>query len=970
MKSNLLTLLWLCVCPQLYAQTAKDLISLDVPQVHDKKIKQNLLLRSKNVKDLQITIDYFDCTDAKDTILVYHLSSKGSKRTNEGIYQAGLNLLNNENGSHVTPLYKDIVLKNGGLPAGDYKAYVSIKLNDSLIKKSFYHHIDSSLSIGSRAKNDLDNIYSQQKAPKLLGTDLSGIRGTSNITGSYNLIKNSANKINKAFNRKGYTVSYREGARRTFVDLHYQGRYIGYYEIDMNEPVSETIKKQKARLQDNIGTGVTNELENSKTVLSQIKKLYEEHRKKEVNGDITVSGNAASGQEEYSESENNYYEVAGQIQVPVLNIPITLEGYYTSQDKNRIAKASYLRVHYDTEQAKEELLKLISSYNNKYTEGVAKGKGLQGVYHTYLSKLQQEKEKLWSEVKTETGIANIENFKTDTSGLLKEITANYETKLTDTLSHVGHSLKDSSNTAVKAIQTKDRIMQLYGKAIKKYQQIQELEVKAQKYYILLEQYENNSYFDSVLAYDRLKDVSNGSAGEMTYKQLVKSASNLLPDGKAKEFITGVTHLDAGIINKEVSSYTLNGQTIKGIDLGYDLGFCETEFTYGRVEYVNREGQVDKYNGYSGRASFKPGRKQKATLIYYGYIPSKRMLREGDFFDDVDVTMPGFKDPIHIVSVAYTGQINKYINVEAEGATSFRAMDEYQKSGVKPSEKVSYRVDAEGSIPNTTIDVKGGYEHIGKQFENNSLPLNLSGTDKYTAGAKGQFFKNFLTLGVEYYYLIQQNLASRSAHSKWGFDLKTTSKRYPSVSLSYKPFTTFRSFADTFSITQRPILGEVWLGKLSYQIKRKTYVLRLTAVYNRNTALTDTIESNSNIAQLNALFTSGKLNLMLNVGQTNVKATQISPVHGKTNFLTIGAGYVINEQWNINGGQDIGVMKTGLSRYAANIGCGYRFKNTPLTIQTSFRYNTYKIVEGQRWKQLYGGRLDVNWRFRFKIDEKA
>lgn len=486
---------------------------------------------------------------------------------------------------------------------------------------------------------------------------------------------------------------------------------------------------------------------------------------------------------------------------------------------------------------------------------------------------------------------------------------------------------------------------------------------------LLEQYRDNNYIDSVVAYDKIKNIADGKGDEKSYKQLVKSASGLLPEGSAKKFITGLTNLDAGIINKRISSYTLNGQTIKGVDVGYDLGFCETGFTYGRIEYVGRDGTVDKYSGYSARANFKPTKKQTATVTYFGYMPSKKMLNETDFFKDVDVTMPSFKQPVNIVSLAYGGTLSKTFHFETEGATSFRSVHDYNKENTHIADKSSWKFLIDGIIPNTNLNVQANYEHVGKQFENNTLPLNLSGTDKYTATVKNTFFKSFLAVGVEYNYLIQQNFSNRSASSKWGFDISTHSKQYPSISLSYKPFATFRSYSDTLNIPQRPILGAVWLGKVSYQIKKKGYVLRLTGIYNKNTALVDTTATNSNLVQLNFLYTRGKINLMMNVGQMGMNATQVSSVHQKTNYMTFSGGYQLNAQWMVNAGQDIGFTSYGLSRYAATMGWSYRFKNTPLMIRVNMRYNTYKLAETQSWKTLYSGMLDINWSFKFKMNEK-
>lgn len=955
MKANLLTCLLLFLCSTLYAQVSREVISLGLPYVQQDEIYQDLFIKDAGIKAISITVACFDVTKAHDSALVYLIKRSGSKSKKKKIYFSSIELDAVEEGSKFQPLYKKILLKNHSLPAGNYHAYLTIKLKDnSTIHKIFVYHVDSLLNAGSPTNKLFDNIYNP-KARSFLGK-LSGVPKVSpGLSNARSTIRKSKKQLNKTMGANGFTVTYRETGSKTFADVYCQERYVGCYEINMQGSLKSSIEKRKAQLGGNITLGVSSSLDNNQTVFSQMKKLYSESNKNEASGNISITGNAANGQEEYSENQNNYYEIAGQVEVPIKDIPVSLEGYYTSQDAGRMAKASYFRVHYDSDKAKAKLLNLISGYNNKYNEALSTGKGMEMVYGTYLSKLQEGKDKLWADIAVESGIADIGRFKADTSGLQKELISSYKKRLTDSLSQ--------------ATSKKDDAMQQYEKAMDKYEKIQELEKRTQHYRTLLDQYRNNNYFDSVMAYDKLKDINSGSLEDKSYRELAKSAAGFLPEGEASKFITGLTNLDAGIFSKQISSYTLNGQTIKGLDVGYDIGFCQTGFTYGRVEYVGRDGTLDKYNGYSARASFKTAEKQKTALVYYGYMPSRKMLNENSFFDKVDGYMPSFKAPIHIVSVMHSGAITKHTNVEAEAATSFRDRNEFKRNDLKLDNKMAYRLSVEENIPQTTVDFKGEYEHVGTQFENNTLPVTLSGTDRYSAGAKGSFLNNFLTIGIEYNYLQQKNFASKSNNTKWGFEIKTTSKRYPSVSVSYKPFTTFRSVADTFNIPQRPILGAVWLGKLSYQIKKKYYTLRLTAIYNKNTALVDTIESNSNIVQFNTLYTNKKINLMFNAGQTQVKATQLAPVHNKTNFLTIAAGYIINPQWNVNLGQDIGIMKTGLSRYAASVGAGYRFSKIPLSLQGAVRYNTYKTIEGLGWKNIYSAMLNMTWQFRFKTNEK-
>lgn len=938
---------------------------LGLPYVHHKTIYQDVFIQGKT-EVASVTITNYDVTDPQDTIKVFSIRDKSHKlrKRNRGI--AAIHLTPDNKSLYFHSLYHKILVNNNSLPAGNYHVVLALRFKDHEVEKTFNYHIDSLLNVSSSTGNDLDRILSTHNDKSFLGVSYTTGKNQSRQSNTSHVLKKSSRKINSALKAKGFTVNYREAGDNTFADIFCKDRFVGTYRIDMNEPIAEKIESRKKRLKNNLASGVNTGIDRDKPVFSQMKELKTEKAAKETReakGNISVTGNAASGQEENSQNENNYYELAGQLDVPIMNIPVHLEGYYTSQDRARTSKASFFRLHYDSEQAKSELLQLISGYKSKYNETSSKEASFKGIYGTLLGKLRREKGLMLTELVKETGISDIEKYKADTAALREKITSAYEKKLTDSL--------DKYEGATSGIsETQQAAAAKYASTVEKFRKIEELEGRITHYEQLLEQYSNSKDLDSMIAYEKVKDIDYETASEMSYKQLSKSAGSLLPPGDRKKFISGLTTLDLGIFTKEISEYTLNGQNIKGLDVGYDVGKFETGFTYGNVEYVSRDGVLDRYNGYSGRVSFKPAKRQKTAIIYYGYSPGRKMLNTDTFFRNVDVTMPSFKTPINVVAITHSGAITRNVNVDAEVATSFRNAGDFEKSETGLVDKMAYRINAEGHIPLAEIDVRACYEHIGKQFENNTLPLTLSGTEKYNAAASGQFLKDFLTLGIEYNYLVQHNFASKSGSSKWGFEVKTSSKRYPSVSLSYKPFTTFRSFSDTFNIPQRPILGEVWLGKLSYQIKNKVSVLRLTAVYNRNTALIDTMESNSNIAQLNAIYSRGKIQLMANAGQTSLDANNISPVHVKTKFLTIGAGYALDEQWNVTAGQDIGMIKSRLSRYGANFGLGFRFKKLPLALRCNFRYNTYKMNEAQAWKNIYAGMLDVNWQFRFKVKDKV
>lgn len=933
-----------------------------------KEIYQNVYLYSKKIHIRSVNIFCYDISAGNDSIQVFQVKSDGFKISHKKREVHRVHLNDPKKDIEFNSLYENILIRNNKLPAGDYITYIVLEFDDTnKVEQAYFNHVDSTLGVNTTVSKKFDDIYSttSEKQSKTFLSKRVKASSQSALKPSVS-IKRSSRKIENELNKLGFTVSNRkENSSKTYLDVYYRDRYIGYYEVDMSEPLADKINRKKARLRNDRSFGVNNELKNNKPVFSQMRESHRDDEYKELTGNISVISNVANGQEEYSQNENNYYEVIGQFEAPIMNIPFQFEGYYTSQDKGRIAKASYFRLHYDSKQSKARLLNLINSYNSKYDQASSRAGTYDMIYKTYINNLKGEKEKLIEEAVKASGIKDPGRFSVDTSGLFKEIGKACENKIKDSLSKNEEKI-NSADIKGKAGDINKEAKQRYQKVLEKYQKIEEIEQKVKQYEKMLKQYQENNFYDSIIAYDKLEGLKNKSLDETTYKSLAKSAAPLLPEGESKKFMSGLTTLDIGIFSKQISSYTLNGQTIKGIDAGYDFGFCETGFTYGWIEYITRDGVLDKYNGYSGRVSFRPVERHKTTLVYFGYKPSNSMLAEGDFFKDLDVKMPSFKLPMNVFSVLHEGTITKNVDFEAEVATSYRTKNEFEVNDSPLSEKMSYRLGLNASVPNSPVDIKGGYEHVGKRFENNTLPLNLSGTDRYNALVRSSFLKNFLMVGVEYNYLVQHNFVSKSSFSKWGFQVSTSSKRYPSVSISYKPFTTIRAFSDTFNIPQRPIVGEAWLGKVSYQLKKKLYSLRLTALYNKNTSSIDTTVSGSNIKQLNAIFLKGRTNLMLNAGQ--METTASAPVHGKNDFLTCAVGYAITPSCTINLGQDIARNKTGLSRYGVNVGGGYRFKNTGLLLRAQFRYNTYKLQESNNWKNLYSGMLDINWQLKFKLKD--
>lgn len=931
---------------------------------------------------------YYRCykyDDRGDSILVCRKDSKlitlnGDLQKQQIVFTAS------DGPSYFLPVFYNILRKTGAIAAGPYKIFLELRTDSgTIITRTFTHRSDSLLSPTSPLRKELNQALIPEQKANILGISLRNQAKTVNSLASNTAktLDRSAGKIDRLFKSRGLTSITTKQDGKDLINLYYEDWFIGRYEVELSQPLDDQVQKQKNALTQPVTSLVSNELESYKSLLSQVKdltKLKKEER--ELTGELALTGNWANSQEPGAQQDNNYYELRGNIQTEVQDIPISVEGYYTTQDRNRQVKASYIRVHYDVEKAKSGLLQTIGGFKNQFSQTMAKGAGLSQVYGTYLDNLKNEEAGLLNDLKKETGVSdlNTNNLNTnslDTAGLKKQITDNLTQKATDTafwMSAADSNGIDSSGklrrTEARAAKLADSANRIYRKALKKYERLVALEKQARKYYALVDQYKNTTYFDSTIGYDKMKDLDKQDA--TTYKQLAKAASGLLPEGKVKKFVTGLTNLDLGIFPKDLSSYTMAGQQLKGIDVGYDLDFCEVGATFGSTEFVGRDGTLDKYTAYSGRVQFKPAKAQKVNLVYYGYTPSKKAMDKDTFFKDVDIALPTFKQPVHIISAAYAGTIAKTVTVDGELATSFRQGSGESIKDKLNADNIAWHLNASGMIPKTGINLDAGYEHGGRDFQNSTLPVNISGTDLLKVAAKGDFFKAFLTLGVEFNHIEQHSFVSTGNNNRWGFEVATHSKQYPSVALSYKPYTTFRSYTDTLAIPQRPIVGAVWTGKATYQIKQTGgRSWRFAAVYNKSTSEIDTTSYGSNLVQFNLIYTTKTWMVMGSIGNVDQSTTgmpvdTMQSARSRTTFGMIAGSYPITKSATLNGGFDLGFAPFGFSKYGVNAGLGYRFKKVPLTIRGMGRYGGYQLTKAEGWKRIYGGSLDLAWQFRMKL----
>ena len=991
-----------CGAGKSYGQTKKTDSSASKFNIHtdliygsDKDLFQDYYVISPTKTTAIITVKCYWFKTENDSVLVYHNTSS-PRPLKKGLTTVKVKFEGDADKNYVLPTYSAAIKKTGIVPPGTYHLQVTVHHNGGDEYKTFIHIADSALSMESGIRSGLGNILAPMRS-NFVGQP---IKAPSSLDKASFAFEHNKYRLAKYFKKKGLTPNQYTENGKEVIDLYYNTWFMGRYSMDSKASVSSEITKEQNSLQSNMGSMAHNELGNYQSLMSQFRKLKKESKDKdEIEGQVALAVNGSTGQEPNSAQDNNYYEATGSVALPLFNIPFNISGYYTSQDQHREAKSSYVHFSYDVNKAKEQLMTLIGSYNKKYSQTLSQNGNYQAIYGQYIDQLKQQETQEIASLKQQTGIKDF-NASTFNPDLLKskatQLATTAKDKATDSLTMVANAeknnlkdslatdstktggaaatandaVKDSKAAIAKAEAEKQKATEAYAKAMEKYNKIMALEAKIEKYKTLLSQYNNTMYYDSLMNSSKLGNLKDDE--NMSYKDMAKKASGILPDGKVKSAVTGLTNFDAGMFPKYVSSYTMSGQMLKGIDLGYDIGFATIGGSYGKTQYIDHDGGVEDYKVYSLRTQFKPVLHQQFGLVYMGYSPSSKLLESPNFLKDVDVSVPSFKKPVSIISATYMGAIGKYLALTGEYAISNQS-GQPDEAAVATSfnGKSAYNVKAIGNIPSTMINVEAGYEHTGNAFENNTLPVIMAGTEKVDVSAKGDFFRSFLTLGIEYDYLLQKSFYSKGNNSKWGFDVATHSKRYPSIALSYKPFSTFQSYSDTLSIPQKPIVGEVWTGKASYQIKKLDKAIRFTLMYNHNNSIMDTVNYSSSLLQVSTILSRKTTMLSFTLGRSVINTGSMPVMDSSFNhsqFIDIAASGSIAKNVMLSGGTDVAASKIQLSRYGLFTGVTYSFSKMPLMLRCNLRYSNYRLDAVSGWTPLLFGGIELAYKFKMKMWE--
>lgn len=878
--------------------------------------------------------------------------NKSSVELTKGMNKIQLKLSDRENSNNDVS-YFQIIKKFQSIPVGEYHINISIFGNADTCNYKSLRIKESELSPQSSFSKNIDNDVKRANR-KIKIVDVTRPEFISNLE--------------KELQKKGITFQCKIENKIQFIYLYSDNYFLGKYRVPKVN-IGVNTKELKEQVFDKKETIIQNGLENYESIFSQFKKDKRDESQEAV-GHFGISANIGNQQAAFSNQDKNYYEVDGNVELPIFDIPISITGFYTTQDIRRMVKSSYIHFHYDAAKAKEKIMKLIGNYKGEYEVVESKGKGLEASYRTFIHSLEGQKDALFYQLISQTGLKDYTAI-VDSKSIKHGDYSIDTTKLLQLLMSKSDSLQSNNPDQLNIQSSKDSVQQVYRAIMKKYAEFKALQQKYEKYSTLLNQYKNTTYFDSLLAYDNVKDLKNYE--DMSYKDLVKTATNLLPEGKVKKITTGITSMNLGMFSKYNSKYTLGGQQVKGIDIGYDIGFAEASITTGKTEFIGRNGDIDRYTFYTGSLKCKPVLKQQFDIIYYGYSPSRRMFNENkEFFKNLNMSMPTFQNPGHIFSIKQEGTFIKQIHTESEVAYSVKRSNNDETIQTNVNNNLAYSISLDGDIPKTTVSIATAYEHVGREFENNTLPFTAKGTDRIRIGAKSSFFKNILHLGIEYNYLLQHNITSTFRNARWGFDFKTKSKRYPTISISYKPFSTYRSYTDTMLIPQRPLFGNVWTCKANYQYKKDNQIYKILLLYNKSNSSLDTTQISNELFQLSFFYLNKSSMTNLSISKINFNSTTPTSIpswHYQNSYMiSMGENYTWKKNIQTNAGLDLGVSKYGISSMGGNVGITYRAPKSSMIYRLNTRYMHFKLQETTNWQNVFRGTLDIIWQFRYKLND--
>jgi hypothetical protein len=174
-----------------------------------------------------------------------------------------------------------------------------------------------------------------------------------------------------------------------------------------------------------------------------------------------------------------------------------------------------------------------------------------------------------------------------------------------------------------------------------------------------------------------------------------------------------------------------------------------------------------------------------------------------------------------------------------------------------------------------------------------------------------------------------------------------------------------------------MIGEVWIGRGSYQIKRRGGTIhRFAVIYNRNnTTGGDSTDYRSTTAQGTYLLTAGGNAVSLNGGwmvtprpgfeKASVAGQMAAGQDLRNTFLAASWSRPVGKQASANLGGDAAFAAFGLQRAALTVGGAYMLEKQPLSFQLQARYSRFRTDEVSDRSTIIAAMLGASWRFKTK-----
>lgn len=870
---------------------------------------------------------------------------------------------------------RSILAFTNNLPPGEY---VSILKIDSR-SESYTNHwkVDSQLNTSAKINTLItDEIQKNLKKVKGSKNKLSSLvadakKGKFKALKKQNKIESNTQKsVLKSLNKKipGLDIKTEINGNKQKLSFYYEKEYLGYKEIDIKKEIKDYARGKLDKVKDNATNTLKDNLSDYRTLFEQYKEKKAEKMKKDgVEGSISLDNYFDSDQEEFSPNNNIYSEVYTQTKLKLLGIPFQLEGFYTTQDRNRNIKASYLRLQYDIQSSKDELEENIQQFKNDYSSKKSNLFAKKSIYGNYINKLKGSKTNLLNGLKQEINLKELSDYNwedltknphlfdnIDTAKLVKQLLAKAETRLDSN----GKVEKNKQKILDKKAKAEERV----AKVKKKIEQLKVIEEKVRKYAAMIQQMQKTMHFDSAFVMGKL----NKESGMEDYSKnsLLKKSKELLPRNDFSKFTKGLKGLNIGILNQYESDYSMAGQTMRGGGIEYTIKGVDVGVSVGQTEYISRDlTNLDTYNNLMAKATYELNDKHRVKFVYFTYKPSNK-LKANTFFSSLRNNQLSFNNPTNITNIIYKGAIAKSIDYRVEVAGSYQKTTDDAES--EPTMKqLAYKGELAYTPSKFPLGFNLEYEKVGKDFTNETLAFLRRNFETKKITTFGEFFKGYLRAKVSFQELTQNPGEEQlRKNTRWGFDLRTVSKRYPNLQLSYKPFTTFSSVYDTFAVAQRNLFGEAVRGKLSYQLKRNGYSHRWNAVFNRNRTNVDTVDYQTDIIQAGyTLNTKGNM-YMLQFGKMKMPATFSETTNTENYFVRGNEQFKLSNKLPIQFGQEIAWFNNNINRFGVQVGTSYKLKNKPLSIRLQFRYLTYRNTENLM-QNIYGTMLGLTYDFRIK-----